>query len=73
MARTLNIQHTLERIYAAQERIPHVDDLKKKELQLAIDAAVSVVVIYLKLGREPAIKEKHWAGVKKLDSVMERC
>jgi hypothetical protein len=72
----VNILGVLESIYEAQEilRDTPVDDVERVEmLERAIDTAISVVVIYLKLGRAPRVMEKHLAGIERLNKVLDVC
>jgi hypothetical protein len=72
--RTVNIPRVLEQIYTAQalmQSLPDSDDVKRETLRRAVDSATSVVVIYLKLGREPRIMERHCAGIDKLARALE--
>jgi len=72
--RTVNIPIVLEQIYEAQalmQALPDTDDAKRERLRRAVDSATSVVVIYLKLGREPRVMEKHCAGIDKLTRALE--
>lgn len=68
----LHIPTVLEEIYTAQELMTSklVNDLQKEQLRRAVDSAISVVVIYLKLGREPRVMDKHFAGIDKLRKVL---
>jgi hypothetical protein len=70
----LHIPNVLEEIYSAQDLMASktVNDLEREQLRRAVDSAISVVVIYLKLGREPRVMEKHFAGIDKLRKVLER-
>lgn len=72
--RTVNIPQVLEQIYAAQAlmtTLPPTDEAKITALRRAVDSAISVVVIYLKLGREPRVMPKHYAGVDRLAKLLE--
>jgi hypothetical protein len=73
--RQIDVLQTLEQIYLAQDRLreeAHVDVGSPRVLQLsnAIDAAVSVVAIYMKLGRTPKIQRKHAIGLVMLDEAL---
>jgi hypothetical protein len=74
LTKSVNIPKALEMIYEAQARmqsLPDSADTQRETLRRAVDSALSVVVIYLKLGREPRVMEKHHVGIVKLERALE--
>jgi hypothetical protein len=64
--RPLHIAQLLLEVHEAQDLAKSLADKQLEasmDLSKAIDVAISVIVIYIKLGREPRVSPKHWEGV----------
>jgi hypothetical protein len=79
-ARPLNIVRLLQQVHAAQAGAAAIDPLapaeeieRRTHIEEAVNTAVSVIAIYIKLGPEPKVSPRHWEGVQHFYDVLAEC
>ncbi|MEM5400796.1 hypothetical protein [Paraburkholderia unamae] len=68
----INIIDTLQRVHAAQAIAAKTEDAAcRQRIDDAVNLAISIIVIYLKLGPTPTIQEKHRQGLSWASEVFD--